>query len=60
MTELERERWGIDFDVSKSMRYHAYRRSYWDSLDHWTKILVLISGTAVLASISSLVTDSEL
>ena len=33
------------------MRYHAYRRSFWEMLDNWTKCLVVFSGTAVLVSI---------
>jgi hypothetical protein len=49
--ELLDAKWGIDFGVAKSIRYHAYRRSFWEALDNWTKALVLISGTAVLVSV---------
>ncbi len=51
MDDLEHERWNIDFDVSKSIRYHAYRRSFWDRLDYSSKVLTIVSGTAVLISI---------
>ncbi|HEY5238135.1 MAG TPA: hypothetical protein VIJ62_07125 [Rhizomicrobium sp.] len=49
--QLLDEQWNIDFSVAKSMRYHAYRRSFWEMLDNWTKCLVVFSGTAVLVSI---------
>src|ERR1700687_4189820 len=51
MRDLELERLNLDFDVSKSIRYHAYRRSFWDAADNWAKILTIISGAAVLVSI---------
>lgn len=51
MDDLERQLWNIDFDVAKSIRYHAYRRSFWDTVDNGSKILTVISGTAVLISI---------
>jgi len=51
MTELEFERWKIEFSVGKSMRYHAYRRAFWERFDQWTRILILIGGTAVFAVI---------
>lgn len=44
------ERWNVDFDVSKSLRYHAYRRSFWDSLSNLSKMLTIVSGTAVLVT----------
>jgi hypothetical protein len=45
------ERWDIDFSVCKSLRYHAYRRAFWDTLSNFSKILTIISGTAVLVTI---------
>ena len=45
------ERWEIDFDVAKSIRYHAYRRSFLDGWSNLTKILTVISGTAVLVTL---------
>ncbi len=51
MTELEFERWKIEFSVGKSMRYHSYRRQFWERFDQRTRILVLIGGTAVFAAI---------
>lgn len=45
------ERWNIDFGVCKSIRYHAYRRAFWDAFNNFSKILTIISGTAVLVSI---------
>lgn len=44
ISELEERRYGLSFDVAKSMRYHAYRRSFFDRLDKLTKILVLGTG----------------
>ena len=41
----------LDFDVAKSMRYHSYRRAFWDSVDNASKILTIISGTAVLVTL---------
>jgi len=32
------------------MRYHAYRRSFWQALDAWTKVITVMSGTAALVS----------
>jgi energy-coupling factor transporter transmembrane protein EcfT len=51
MSDLEQQRFGIDFDVAKSIRYHAYRRSFWDAADNTSKILTVVSGMAVLVSI---------
>lgn len=51
MEDVNLDRWNIDFDVSKSIRYHAYRRSFWGAADNWSKILTVISGAAVLVSI---------
>lgn len=49
--EIADERWNIDFGVSKSMRYHTYRRSFWQNLDYSTKVFVLMAGTAAFASV---------
>src|ERR1700731_4642613 len=46
-------RWNVDFGVAKSMRYHAYRRSFWEVTDYWTKVITVVSGTAVLVSLLS-------
>ena len=51
MNDPERQRWDIDFDVAKSIRYHAYRRSFWEGVDRISKILTVVSGTAVFVSI---------
>jgi hypothetical protein len=51
MQDIEVEKWNLDFDVSKSIRYHAYRRSFWDAADNLAKIVTIISGAAVLVSI---------
>lgn len=45
------ERWNLDFVVSKSIRYHAYRRSFWDTLNNFSKTLTIVSGTAVLVTL---------
>ena len=45
------ERWNIDFVVAKSIRYHAYRRSFWNGLDVLSKMVTAISGTAVLVTL---------
>jgi hypothetical protein len=41
----------LDFDVAKSIRYHAYRCSFWDAMGNLSKILTIISGSAVLVTI---------
>lgn len=51
MDEVGLERWKIDFGVAKSLRYHAYRRDFWDRLDIAAKILTGISGAGVLLTI---------
>ena len=51
MSNIEDDRFNIDFNVARSLRYHAYRRSFWDSVDNGAKILTIVSGTAVLVSI---------
>lgn len=50
LDELLDRQWALDFAAAKSMRYHSYRRSFWQSLDAWTKAITLLSGTAVLVS----------
>ncbi len=50
MEEPEDPQWAIDFAVAKSIRYHAYRRAFWQALDRWTKILTIVTGTGVLIS----------
>lgn len=49
--DLILQRWNIDFGVSKSIRYHAYRRSFWDVWGNITNVLTIISGTSVLISL---------
>lgn len=51
MDEIALQRSDLDFAVAKSIRYHAYRRSFWDNIDTIAKILTIVSGTAVLVSI---------
>lgn len=51
MEELENARYGLSFDVAKSMRYHAYRRKFFDNLDKLTKILVIGTGGATFISL---------
>ncbi len=36
----------LGFGVSKSLRYHAYRRSFWSYWDRITKILTIVTGAA--------------
>lgn len=47
---LRDELWSLDFDVGKSIRYHAYRRSFWSAFDHWSKILSIVTGAAVVVT----------
>lgn len=48
--DIARERHNLDFDVAKSVRYHAYCRAFWELLDRRTKVLVVFSGAAVFIS----------
>lgn len=48
MDEASLEKWNVDFGVAKSLRYHAYRRDFWDRLDITAKILTGVSGGGVL------------
>lgn len=43
----------ILFSVRRSIRYHARRRMFFDSLYKWTQILSLISGSATAAIVLS-------
>ena len=49
--DREEERWNLDFVVSKSIRYHSYRRAFWDNWDRLAKVLTILSGTAVLITL---------
>ena len=51
MSEIDVERWNIDFSVAKSLRYHAYRRDFWDRFDNAAKILTGISSAGVLLTV---------
>src|SRR5215831_5587598 len=51
MTELEFERWKIEFSIGKAMRYHAYRRAFWERIAQRTKIVMLISAAVILAAL---------
>jgi uncharacterized membrane protein SirB2 len=53
MENFKTDLWNIDFGVSKSMRYHAYMRNYWDAADHWNKVLILLSGAAIVVTFLS-------
>lgn len=48
---LRDQLWSLDFDAGKSIRYHAYRRSFWQSLDHWSKVLSIVTGAAVVVAV---------
>jgi uncharacterized protein YdcH (DUF465 family) len=51
LNQLKEELYGIDFDVSKSIRYHDYRRSFWQTIDRWSKIFTILTGTSVVITI---------
>jgi hypothetical protein len=45
-----KEKWdGLLFDVRRSVRYHNYRRKFFDFLSTWTNFLIIISGTSVVS-----------
>ncbi len=44
--DLRERRYGLSFDVAKSMRYHAYRRRFFDKLDKIVKIITVGTGGA--------------
>lgn len=44
--DLREKRYGLGFDVAKSMRYHAYRRGFFDKLDKAIKIITVGTGGA--------------
>jgi hypothetical protein len=39
---------GIDFGASKSMRYHAYRRAFFEKFDRLTKVFSALAGAGAL------------
>ncbi len=45
--------YGLSFGVAKSIRYHAYRRKFFDAADKVTKVLVIGTGGATFVSLSS-------
>ena len=49
--QIADEVWGLDFDVAKSLRYHSYRRSFWEAWAYISKLLTIVSGTAVLVTL---------
>jgi len=49
--EILDAKWDVDFDVAKSMRYHAYRRSFWEMCDYLNKVLTWLAGSAVLVAL---------
>ncbi len=53
VTDLENRHYGISFDVAKSMRYHAYRRSFFDKLDKAVKIACVGTGGATFLLLAS-------
>lgn len=48
------------FSVRRSVRYHARRRMFFDSLYKWSQVLALLSGSATVAVISSKYSDGIL
>lgn len=44
--DLKGQQYATSFDVAKSMRYHTYRRHFFDGLDKVTKILTVATGGA--------------
>src|SRR5215831_15254805 len=50
-SELEFERWKIEFSIGKAMRYHAYRRAFWERIAQRTKIVMLIGAAVILAAL---------
>ncbi len=52
-SDLENRQYGISFDVAKSMRYHAYRRSFFDKLDKAVKIASIGTGGATFLILAS-------
>jgi hypothetical protein len=49
--EIKGQVWDLDFQIAKSIRYHAYRRSFWESCDYVSKILSVVSGASVIMSL---------
>lgn len=58
--DIEAELWKVDFAVGKSMRYHMYRRAWWDNVDHWNQVFVLVTGAAVVISLLKAWTAAEI
>ncbi len=52
-SDLEARTYGISFDVAKSMRYHAYRRSFFDNLDRLAKLLIIGTGGATFLLVTN-------
>jgi hypothetical protein len=40
----------LDFEVCKSLRYHAKRRAFFEACNHWTRALSAIFGAAAVAA----------
>jgi len=51
--------WKLDFSTSKSMRYHAYRRAFFDRIDHLNNVLVLSCGIGVAFALGAHRPDIE-
>jgi hypothetical protein len=46
--DLQEDLHGLSFDVAKSMRYHLYRRKWWDGWNRANRITGALSGSAVV------------
>ena len=53
VSDLENRQYHISFDVAKSMRYHAYRRSFFDRLDKLVKVASIGTGGATFLFLAS-------
>src|SRR5205807_849768 len=49
MEEAQKEKWNdLLFAVRRSIRYHSYRRRFFERLSVWADFLVIISGGTVV------------
>ena len=46
VTDLRQKQKDLSFDIAKSMRYHAYRRGFYNRLDKLVKLLTISTGGA--------------
>src|SRR5258708_7073064 len=58
-SDLENDFYGLQFAVRKSIRYHNYRRRFFENWAVWSDFLIIISGSTVVGVSSYAIESSQ-